>query len=194
MLVEEEGGGQGGVSVEDQAAQQAILSLNKIDFRSPPATLSFGQWNNRPISVKHAQTLLGSMRKQGVRAFNPANRIPVIAYAGDIKASCVTTDANLGGKVPMLELTDAGKGKGKLEIAGGRHRYQAWKIAYDQGTKKIGKYQTQLEALKAKTPKGEKAKTTRDTNVTKVSEEIRNEQQFLDGISVWGIVIYDAGE
>jgi hypothetical protein len=184
----------GGVSVEDEEAQRAILSLNKIDFRDPPVALHFGKWNDRPVIDKHVKQLLAMIRKQGVRAFNPANRLPVIAYAGDLAPSCITTNTNLGPEVPMLELSAAGKAKGQAEVAGGRHRYHAWKLAFEQGRKIIDKHETQLASWRDKPAKGPKGKETRENKVAQLKEQILAEQVFLDAISVWGIVVYDACE
>jgi hypothetical protein len=184
----------GGVSVEDGEAQRAIISLNKIDFRDPPAVLHFGHWNDRPVIEKHVKQLLAMIRKQGVRAFNPANRLPVIAYPVDVSEVCITTNTNLGSDVPNLELSATGKAKGRIEVAGGRHRYHAWKLGYEQGRKLIDKHEGQLATWREKPVKGEKAKATRENNVARLKEEIRAEEKFLDAISVWGIVVYDACE
>ena len=190
--VERQGGG--GVSAEDEESQKSIISLNKLDFRRPPVELRFGRWNNRPVTEKHVKQLLASMRKQGVRAFNPANRIPLIAKRSDLVNGCITRDTHLGADVPMLELSAAGLGKGEIIAAGGQHRWAAWKMAYEQGKKNIDKYEAQLTALRSKEPKGEKAKRTRETNISKITEEIKTERNFLDAISIWGVVIYDEGE
>jgi hypothetical protein len=194
MEVEEDEGGHGGVSVEDQEAQRAILLLNKIDFCSPPVQLRFGMWNNSPVVTKHAQQLLAMMRKQGVRSFNPANRIPIIMNPGDISPTCVTMDTNLGPDVPQLVLTDMGNGKGYLEVAGGWHQYQAWNLGHEQAQKKIDKYSNQLDVLKDKEPKGAKALHTWDTNVAKLKEEICKEHVFIEAKSVWGVVVYNTSE
>jgi hypothetical protein len=182
----------GGVSTEDEDAQRAVFSLNKIDFRTPPAKLIFGKWNNRPVTEKHVKQLLGSMKKQGVRAFNPANRIPLIVEKGDLASNCVTRDTTLGSEVPMLELSEAGKGKGGISAAGGQHRWYAWKMAFDQGRSNIQKIEGQLSGLRNKALKGDKSKANRTLQIEKLEGDIASEKAFMDAISVWGTVAYDA--
>ena len=107
---------------------------------------------------KHVKQLLAMIQKQGVRAFNPANRLPVTAYAGDLAPSCIIMNTNLGPEVPMLELSAAGKAKGQAEVAGGRHQYHEWKLVYEQGQKIIDKHEKQLSSWWDKPAKGLKGK------------------------------------
>ena len=107
---------------------------------------------------------------------------------------CITRESDLGADVPTLELSAAGKAKGALDVAGGRHRYHAWKVAYDQGKKTIDKYEAQLAGFREKPAKGEKGKTARENTIAKIKSDIKTEQEFMDVISVWGVVVYDAGE
>jgi hypothetical protein len=195
MDIEEVGGGVGGgVSTEDQEAQRAIISLNKIDFRNPGFQILFNLWNNRPVVTRHVKQLLASMHKQGVRAYNPANRIPLIVAKGDIETGCISLDPHLGADAPTLKVNASGQETGKIRAAGGQHRYHAWKLAQEQGTASIEKYEGQLAGLHVKEPKGEKAKATRQANIERLEGEIKREKDFIDAISVWGVVVYDAGE
>jgi hypothetical protein len=101
---------------------------------------------------------------------------------------------NLGVDALTLGLSEGGKEKGWLEAAGGHHWHAVWRIAYEQGQKNIAKHEAQIEILHDKELKGDKAKKTWDANIAKLKEENEIKASFLDVISVWGVVIYDASE
>ena len=64
--VEMEDGTQVGVHVIDIAAQRAMFLFNRVNLLSPPLKMKFGEWNDRPLMVKHAKELLETMKSQDI--------------------------------------------------------------------------------------------------------------------------------
>lgn len=183
-----------GVNAIAISAQRAIFSLNRINLRSPPVDLKFGQWNDRPLKMNRAKELLATMRSQELRPFLLQNMLPIIIPRSDVDSTCLSLDFQHTSTSPMIKLTASGLSKGRIQLAGGRHRYHAVKLAVDETTTVIEKVREQIEKERAKNPKTDLARQKRDDVVVEMERMVKEKEQFMDAISTWGVILYDQGK
>jgi hypothetical protein len=83
--------------------------------------------------------------------------------------------------------------KANLQVAGGQHRYKAVKIATDEATTLIAKLKDMIVAEEARELKTEDAKEKRKVRVQEMRQSIEEKERLIDGISIWGVILYDEG-
>jgi hypothetical protein len=187
-------GAQMGVDTLDIAAHRAIFSLNRINLLKPPLPLKFGNWNSRPLRPNRAKELLDTMKSQETRPYRLQNMIPIIISRGDVDPGCLSMDFQAVSTSPILKLTPTGMTKLGLGIAGGQHRYHAVKLATAEAEGQIAKLKETITTEEAKDPKGEDAKERRRARLQEMRRSIEEKERLLEGICMWGIILYDEGE
>ena len=101
-------GTQMGVHTTTIAAQHAIFLLNRINLRTPPLEVKFGQWNDQPLKMNRAKDLLSTMKSQELQPFLLHNMLPLIIPCSDVESSCLSLDFQQVSTSPMLKLMATG--------------------------------------------------------------------------------------
>ena len=183
-----------GVHTTAIAAQRAIFSLNRINLRTPPLEVKFGEWNDRPLKMNRAKDLLATMKSQELRPFLLHNMLPLIIPRSDVESSCLSLDFQQVSTSPMLKLTATGLAKKVLRFAGGQHRFHAVKLAVDETKILIQKTREQIDKERERTLKTDQARAKRDEAIVEMSALIKEKEAFMDSISTWGVILYDEGK
>jgi hypothetical protein len=183
-----------GVDSLDIAAHRAIFSLNRINLRKPPLPLTFGKWNSRPLRLKLAKDLLNTMKSQETRPFRLQNMIPIIISRSDVDPACLNMEIQAVSTSPMLKLSESGRHKVSLGIAGGQHRYHAIKLATDDVVDEIAKLQDTIRVKELMEMETEDSKVKWEARVKEMRRVIEEKERFVEGISIWGVILYDEGK
>jgi hypothetical protein len=183
-----------GVDALDIAAHRAIFSLNRINLRKPPLQLQFGIWNSRPLQLNLAKDLLNTMKSQETRPFRLQNMIPIIISRTDVDPGCLSMDIQAVSTSPLLKLSESGRQKVSLQVAGGQHRYKAVMIATDEAGDQIAKLKDTIRAEEGKEVKSEESRAKWEARVNEMRRVIEEKEQFVEGISTWGVILYDEGK
>jgi hypothetical protein len=170
----------------DTLCNQAIIAICRINILKPPVPMVFGTWNQRPLRESEAKKLAKEMEFTKFSPFNQSNLLPLIISPMALQPSCVHKDLDAE-SAPLLELTEEVIAKGqKLQFAGGRHRLRATQLLHEKAQGKLSKLQDKLNKLRDAEGKEDK--------VESVEQLLQKEQEAMEQLGLWGVLVYDEGE
>lgn len=182
----------------DTLCNDAIFGYCRVNLFEPPAPLVFGQFNKRPLVEARAKKFAGNIGSTNVRPFARNNMLPLVISKDDVEEECYQLQPNVE-KAPYLKLKAevVKRPQYGLNFAGGRHRHRAMEILRAQSKELVTKLRDKLTEARgalADTEFGGKRHENLERKIEELEEMLKVEREVETNLSVWGVVLYDAGE
>jgi hypothetical protein len=182
----------------DTYCNQAIFSYCRLDVLKPPAPLKFGTWNDRPLLEKQAKSFATQISNTTFRPFAQGNLLPIIVERKYIDPACLQMNPNTE-MAPILRLSAEALDdpKFELKLAGGRHRRRATEILREQSKARVLKLRDSISDVRMKMKEADEKNKKLDKFEDKLrglEKMLEEERQVEKTISMWGVILYDAGK
>jgi hypothetical protein len=182
----------------DTHCNGSIISYSRMNIFKPPAKIVFGTWNRRVLVESRAKTFAQNIGYKSVRPFGLGNLLPLVIDKKYVDPACLSMNPDTE-KAPFLKLTTEAQDMPNFELrfAGGQHRYRAMEILREKSIAtvtmlkdRISDEQAALEGLEAE----DKKRATLIKKIEDLESLLETEMGVERIVSVWGVIVYDAGE
>lgn len=174
----------------EESVCKAIIGYVQLDVIENEKEFRFGTWNNRQLEGQQVSHLVQSFLTKGAHRFSILKAVLLVVLSTDVKMGTYATgyvlDVDGAKELPMLELEDEAKGKGRLVMAGERHCVHAvkeWVMTLCQQHSELVKERQHLQEQDSKGVTSDMQKPIKDPL-----------QQTLDLGGQWTVILYNTGK